>query len=190
MQNQQTSLEEDRESETGAPDPAAYKSKGGGIVEVLSDLLTDAETQLEEARKKEEDNQFNYDTLKLELEDAIKFSNKELDKTEKKKAETEETKGVTVGDLDVVMKGLGEDIQQLADTHHDCMTKAEDFEMETQARAAELKAIAKAKQIIQEMTGGAAKQSYSLAQEDDDDESFLQVGLKTHSDLASFEAVR
>jgi len=171
MQNQQTSLEEDRESETGAPDPAAYKSKGGGIVEVLSDLLTDAETQLEEARKKEEDNQFNYDTLKLELEDAIKFSNKELDKTEKKKAETEETKGVSQGDLDVVMKGLGEDMQQLADTHHDCMTKAEDFEMETSARAAELKAIAKAKKIIQEMTGGAAGQSYSLAQEDDDDDT-------------------
>merc|ERR1719265_2337913 len=157
-------------------------SKGGGIVEVLSDLLTDAETQLEEARKKEEDNQFNYDTLKLELEDAIKFSNKEFDKTEKKKAETEETKGVSQGDLDVVMKGLAEDMQQLADTHHDCMTKAEDFEMETQARTAELKAIAKAKKIIQEMTGGAAKQSYSLAQENDDDESFLQVSLKTHSD--------
>merc|ERR1719428_1062117 len=188
--NHESSLEEDRESETGAPDPAAYKSKGGGIVEVLSDLLTDAETQLEEARKKEEDNQFNYDTLKLELEDAIKFSNKELDKTEKKKAETEETKGVSQGDLDVVMKGLGEDMQQLADTHHDCMTKAEDFEMETQARAAELKAIAKAKKIIQEMTGGAAGQTYSLAEDDDDDTSFLQVSMKTHSDLASFEAVR
>merc|ERR1719428_384558 len=186
--NHESSLEEDRESETGAPDPAAYKSKGGGIVEVLSDLLTDAQTQLEEARKKEEDNQFNYDTLKLELEDAIKFSNKELDKTEKKKAETEETKGVSQGDLDVVMKGLGEDMQQLADTHHDCMTKAEDFEMETQARAAELKALAKAKKIIVEMTGGAGGQTYSLTQEDET--SFLQVSLKTHSDMASFEAVR
>merc|ERR1719158_2515920 len=40
------------------------------------------------------------------------------------------------------------------------------------------------------MTGGAAGQTYSLAQENDDDESFLQVSLKTHSDLASFEAVR
>merc|ERR1719428_1944231 len=188
--NHETTLEEDQAADTGAPDPAAYKSKGGGIVEVLNDLLTDASTQLEDIRKKEEDNQFNFDTLKLELEDAIKFSNKELDKTEKKKAETEETKGVSQGDLDVVMKGLAEDMQQLADTHHDCMTKAEDFEMETQARAAELKAIAKAKKIIQEMTGGAAGQTYSLAQENDDDESFLQVSLKTHSDLASFEAVR
>merc|ERR1719502_1279762 len=112
--NRDTTLQEDHDAEMGAPDPAAYKSKGGGIVEALNDLLTDAQTQLEEARKKETDNQFNYDTLKLELEDAIKFGNKELDKTEKKKAETEETKGVTVGDLDVVMKGLAEDMQQLA----------------------------------------------------------------------------
>merc|ERR1719428_2677736 len=94
----QTTLEEDQAAETGAPDPAAYKSKGGGIVEVLNDLLTDASTQLEDIRKKETDNKFNYETLKLELEDAIKFSNKELAKTEKSKAATEETKGVAEGD--------------------------------------------------------------------------------------------
>merc|ERR1719265_1007739 len=185
-----TTLEEDKEdAETGAPDPAVYKSKAGGIIEVLNDLLTDAQTQLEEARKKETDNQFNYDTLKLELEDAIKFGNKELDKTEKKKAEAAETKSVSEGDLAVVMKALGEDIQQLADTHHDCMTKAEDFEIETKSRAEELKAIATAKKIITEMTGGATAQTYSLAEEDDE-ASFIQVSMKTHSDLANFEAVR
>merc|ERR1719197_2294703 len=48
-----TTLEEDHDAETGAPDPAAYKSKGGGIVEVLNDLLTDASTQLDTARKTE-----------------------------------------------------------------------------------------------------------------------------------------
>jgi len=183
----ETTLEEDHDAETGAPDPAAYKSKGGGIVEVLNDLLTDAQTQLDEARKKETDNKFNYETLKLELEDAIKFGNAELAKTEKKKAATEETKGVAEGDLSVVNKALSEDIQQLADTHHDCMTKAQDFETEMQSRAEELKAIATAKKIIQEMTGGAGAQTYSLAQEDG--ASFLQVGMKTRSD-ASFEAVR
>merc|ERR1719224_168400 len=68
------------------------------------------------------------------------------------------------------------------------MTKAQDFETETQSRGEELKAIATAKKIIQEMTGGAAGQTYSLAQEEET--SFLQVSLKTHSDLVSFEAVR
>merc|ERR1719443_1795796 len=100
-----TTLEEDHDAETGAPDPAAYKSKGGGIVEALNDLLTDAQTQLDEARKKETDNKFNYETLKLELEDAIKFGNKELAKTEKKKAAASETKGVREL-LDVLVQGL------------------------------------------------------------------------------------
>merc|ERR1719393_997794 len=182
-----TTLEEDHDAETGAPDPAAYKSKGGGIVEVLNDLLTDASTQLDTARKTETDSQFNFDTLKLELEDAIKFGNEELAKTEKKKAAAAETKGVTQGDLDVVMKALAEDIKTLADTHHDCMTKAQDFETETQSRAEELKAIATAKKIIIEMTGGAGAQTYSLVQQDEP--SFLQVQMKTKSDM-SFEAVR
>merc|ERR1719443_1302224 len=175
-----TTLEEDHAAELGAPDPAVYKSKGGGIVEVLNDLLTDAQTQLDEARKKETDNKFNYETLKLELDDAIKFGNKELAKTEKKKAATEETKGVAEGDLSVVNKALAEDMKQLADTHHDCMTKAQDFETETQSRGEELKAIATAKKIIMEMTGGAGSQTYSLVQEDA--ASFLQVGMKTRSD--------
>jgi len=188
--NHETTLQEDHDAETaelGAPDPAVYKSKGGGIVEVLSDLLTDAQSQLDEARKTETDSQFNFDTLKLELEDAIKFGNKELAKTEKKKAAAAETKGVTQGDLDVVMKALAEDIKTLADTHHDCMTKAQDFETETQSRAEELKAIATAKKIIIEMTGGAGAQTYSLVQQDEP--SFLQVQMKTKSDM-SFEAVR
>merc|ERR1719321_1031793 len=66
------------------------------------------------------------------------------------------------------------------------MTKAQAFEAETQARAEELKALATAKKIITEMTGGAAGQSYS----------FLQVNTKTVSrirtraDLTNFEVVR
>merc|ERR1719281_1749489 len=52
------------------------------------------------------------------------------------------------------------------------------------SRAEELKALAEAKKIISEMTGGAASQSYS----------FLQLAsesrIKTRADLANFEAVR
>jgi len=186
-----TTLQQDHDEETGAPDPAAYKSKGGGIVEVLGGLLTDAQNSLAEVRGVETDNQYNFETLKVELDDAIKFGNKELDKYQKKKAEAEEEKGVTEGDLSVVMKALGEDIQQLADTHHDCMTKAQDFEAETNERQSELAAIAKAKKIIQETTGGAAGQTYSYAQEDNET-SFLQVDqrIQSHSDLVNFEAVR
>merc|ERR1719310_1291434 len=64
------------------------------------------------------------------------------------------------------------------------MTKATDFEAETASRGEELKAIAEAKKIIIEMTGGATAQTYS----------FLQVAahsrLRTRADLANFEAVK
>jgi len=188
--NRDTTLEEDHDAEAvGAPDPAAYKSKSGGIVDVLNDLLTDAQTQLDEARKVEKDSQFNFDVLKVELADAIKFGKKELAKTEKKKNESNEAKSVTEGELSVVTKQLNEDLTQRADTHHDCMTKAQDFETETMERGEELKAIATAKKIVQETTGGAGGQSYSLAQEDGD-ASFLQVSMKSRALEANFQAVR
>merc|ERR1740115_132610 len=67
------------------------------------------------------------------------------------------------------------------------MTKSEDFEAEKKSRAEELKALAAAKQVIAEATGGAADLSYGLVQT-----SFLQVNSKINSgaDLANFEAVR
>jgi len=179
----ETTMAEDF-AEAGAPDPAVYKNHGGGIVEVLNDLLEDAQGQLAEARKKETESQHNYDILKVEIDDAIKFGKKELDKAQKKKAEAGQTQATAEGDLAVTNKALSEDMQQLADTHHDCMTKAQDFEMATKSRGEELKALAEAKKIITEMTGGAAGQTYS----------FLQVAsesrIKTRADLANFEVVR
>jgi len=182
LQSQQENGDDD--AELGAPAPDAYKSKSGGIVDVLNDLLADAEGQLEDARKKESNLQNNYEMLKLELEDAIKFGNQEMDKTKKANAACEETKAEAEGELEVVNKDLAEDIKLLADTHQECMTKATDFEAETASRGEELKVIAQAKKIIIEATGGATAQTYS----------FLQVmaksQLRTRADLANFEAVK
>merc|ERR1719265_1633364 len=114
-QSHQTTLAEDF-AETGAPDPAAYKNHGGGIVAVLNDMLADAQDQLEECRKKEMDSKHNYEVLKVELDDAIKFGKKELDKTQKEKAEHGQIKATAEGDLAVTQKSLAEDMK-LADTH-------------------------------------------------------------------------
>jgi len=64
----------------------------------------------------------------------------------------------------------------LAGVHHDCMTKASDFEAETKSRGEELKAIAEAKKIIIEATGGAASAA-----------SFLQL---SRASSPNFHAVR
>merc|ERR1719420_2816510 len=84
VQNQQEN--EDDDAELGAPAAKTYESKSGGIVEVLNDLLADAEGQLSDLRKKENNLQNNYEMLKMELTDAIKFGNAEMDKTKKANA--------------------------------------------------------------------------------------------------------
>merc|ERR1719217_1766627 len=167
VQSQESS--QDSDEELGAPDPAVYKNKSGGIVDVLNDILEKAEAQLADCRKKEMNNLHNFELLKQELEDSIKFANKEMDKAKKGKAEAGETKATAEGDLAVTLKGLAEDTAQLADTHHSCMTQAQDFEAATKSRGEELKALAEAKKVILEMTGGATAQTYDFAQ------SFLQT---------------
>jgi len=182
LQSQQESG--DNDAEFGAPDPAVYKSKSGGIVDVLNDLLADAEGQLEDARKKESNLQNNYEMLKLELEDVMKFGGQEMDKAKKANAALAETKAEAEGDLEVTNKALAEDIKQLAETHQECMTKATDFEAETASRGEELKVLAQAKKIIIEATGGATAQTYS----------FLQLTttsrLRSRADLANLEALK
>merc|ERR1719171_2593293 len=78
--------------------------------------------------------------------------------------------------------------KELADLHADCMEKAQDFEMEVKSRAEELKALAEAKKVIKEPTGGeggAEDLTYDLNQEG---VSLLQVS--SGADLANFEAMR
>ena len=141
-----------------------------------------AEAQLEEARGKETADLNAFAMLKQSLEDEIKFANKEMSEAKASMAASGEKKAAAEGDLGITSKALETDITALADLHQDCMTKATEFEAETKSRGEELAAIAKAKQIIEEMTSGAADQSYS----------FVQVSSKITSKvgLAQFEAAR
>merc|ERR1719322_105805 len=97
-------------------------------------------------------------------------------------AESSEKKATAEGDLDVTSKSLKVDTSTLADLHQECMTKAQDFEAETESRGEELKALGVAKKAITDNTAGAAKQSYGLNQV-----SLLQMSSGT--DLASVEAI-
>jgi hypothetical protein len=121
--------------------------------------------------------------LKQSLTDAIEFAEKDMDKAKKGLAESQEKKAVAEGDLDVASKDLAEDIKTKSTLHQDCMTAAEEFEMAVKSRGEELQALATAKKVIKESTGGAAEQTYGLNQV-----SFLQ--LESSADLAKFEAVR
>jgi uncharacterized coiled-coil DUF342 family protein len=173
----------DSDSEMGAPAAQVYEGHSDGIIGTLEGLTEKAEGQLDKARKTESTAVQNYQMLKQSLMDEIKFANKDMDKAKKGLAESQEKKAGAEGDLEVTSKDLAEDVQAKSTLHQDCMAAAEEFELSTKSRGEELKALATAKKVIQETTGGAAGQSYGFSQL-----SFLQVA--SSADLAKIEAVR
>merc|ERR1719420_1871760 len=97
----------------------------------------------------------NFELLEQSLKDQIKFDTEEMGEAKKAKATAE-------GDLEATQKDLAETKKVLKDTQMQCMTEAAAHEAAQKSRAEELKAIATAKKILQEMTGGAASRSYSF----------------------------
>jgi hypothetical protein len=180
--------EEDGSEELSAPAGAVYESKSGNIIETLEGLLDKAKSELESARDKEKKSLNAFGMLKQSLTDELKFANKDLASTKKSLAETSELKATSEGDLQNTNRDLAEDEKDLDTTHHDCMTKAEEYEAEVASRTEELKALAAAEKAIADKTGGAESQSYGL-----DQMSLFQLGrssLKTRVDLNNFEAIR
>jgi len=171
LQAQTEAGDEDLELQpAGAPDPAAYKSHSGGIVETLEDMLEKAKAELADAQKAEMNSKFDYEQLKQKLEDAMKFGTKELDETKAAKAAAEEAKAVAENDLAVAEKATAEGSKHLSDLQNECMTKATEYEESQHSRQEELTALATAKKILEEKTGGASGREYS----------FIQLKSKTH----------
>jgi len=123
--------------------------------------------------------------LKQSLEDSIRFEEKDMADGKKGLAEAGEKKASAEGDLEVTSKDLAQDIADKKDLHHNCMTKASDFEAETKSRGEELAALAEAKKVIKEATGGAEEQSYGLSQV-----SFLQRSQESSPQRAAVRFVR
>jgi len=119
--------------------------------------------------------------LAQSLNDQLDADNKDMTSEKSLKASTEENKAVAEGDLAETVKGLAEDNKALATASSTCMTVAADHEATVKSRTEELTAIATAKKIIGETTGGAVGQSYS----------FVQVAsqMQTRADLANMEVV-
>merc|ERR1719222_1063727 len=159
-----TALVQTDDSDTGAPAASVYEGHSDGIIGTLEGLTEKAEGQLDKARKTETTSLQNYQMLKQSLTDEIEFAEKDMDKAKKRLAESQEKKAAAEGDLDVTSKDLAEDIKTKSTLHQDCMTAAEEFELATKSRGEELKALATAKKVIKESTGGAASQSYGLNQ--------------------------
>jgi len=160
---------DDTGSMLGAPSAAAYESHSAGLVDTLEGLLDKAESQLSDLRKEEATSKHSYEMMKQSLDDRIANCNKELDDAKSDKSESAESKATNEKALEKTEASLASDTQMLSELHHNCMTRATEFEEETSSRADELKALAEAKKIISESTGGAESLSYGGAA------SFVQV---------------
>merc|ERR1719191_2576162 len=167
LQATQGSSDSDLEFQpAGAPDPAAYKSKSGGILSVLEDMLEKAKAELATAQKAEMNAAFDFKMLKQKIEDAVAFGEKTLAETKAAKAAAEEAKAVAEGELETASKNLADDETHLKDLQQECMTASEEDTEKKKDRAEELEALATAKKILEEKTGAAADRAYS----------FLQIG--------------
>merc|ERR1719364_462405 len=165
LQATQGSSDSDLELQPGgAPDPAAYKSKSGGILSVLEDMLEKAKAELASAQKAEMNSAFDFKMLKQKLEDAIAFGEKTLAETKKAKAAAEEAKAVAEGELETASKNLADDETHLKHLQQECMTAAEEDTESKTSRAEELEALGTAKKILEEKTGAAADRAYSFIQ--------------------------
>jgi len=182
VQDAQKAQDNSDDEDLGAPAADVYKSHSGNILETLQDLTEKAEAQLADARNTETSNLNHFQMLKQSLEDSIRVETGELKDAQKEIGACQGRKSAATGDLAVTSSDLAAGEQTKATLHHNCMTKASTFEAETKSRGEELKALAEAKKVIEEATGGAA-----LAQA-----SFLQTDrsrLNSGADLASFEVV-
>merc|ERR1719453_506666 len=175
---QSQTAEDDLELQpAGAPDPAAYKSKSGGIVDTLEDMLEKAKAELADAQKAEMNSKFDYDMLKQKLEDAMAFGTKELGETKAAKAAAEEAKATAENELAVAEKAAAEGTKHLNDLQNECMTAATEYETSQHSREEELTALATAKKILEEKTGGATDREYA----------FIQIKSSAHAGARSKE---
>jgi len=154
-----------------APAPKAYESQSGGILDTLEDMKEKAVAMRNKGQKEEMNAKHAFEMLKQSLENSIAQDKKEMGEAKATKAGAEEAKATAEGDLSITSKELAADEKYLSDLSTDCQSKAADWEVSVKSRAEELQALADAKKLIVEKTGGAEARAYG----------FIQQGSKARS---------
>jgi len=169
LQSEEEFRNEEEEEGVDAPAVRAYESHSGSIMDILEDMQEKAEGMLSEARKTEVNARHTNELLAQSLNNELKVQNEDLSTTKLHLSDANESKATAEGDLAVTAKGLEEDKVYLKELTANCQQRAQDSEISQKSRAEEIKALAEARKIIEEATGGSSKRQYS---------SFFQVGAK------------
>jgi hypothetical protein len=179
------SQDDDDDDDTGAPDAAVYQKKPTiPIEDILQGMKDKADGELADLRKVETQAHHSFSMLRSSLETKISADTKNLSDEKSGVAAAKQGKAEAEGDLSMTSKDLASAKDALATTHRDCLTVASDHEVSIRARQDELKVIAEAKKILEESTGAAISQSYSLLQI-----RVLQSRIKSSADLKNNEVV-
>mmetsp|Transcript_48407 Transcript_48407/g.89157 ORF Transcript_48407/g.89157 Transcript_48407/m.89157 type:complete len:699 (+) Transcript_48407:76-2172(+) len=155
---------EDDDEELGAPAAATYKTHSSSILDILEDMKDKAEEELASLRKAEMEAAHKYDMLKQSLTDQGAALTKELGETKSDKAEAGECMAQQKSDLGVATADLKKAEETKANVEEDCATTAADHKASMEGRAEELATIAKAIEVISNMTGAAEGRVYSFVQ--------------------------
>lgn len=162
----------------GAPAPEAYKSHSSAIFDTLEDMKDKAKELRNDAQKAEMNAAHAFNMLRQSLENALAVDGKEFDEAKKAKAAAAEAKASAEGDLAMTKKKISETEQYLQDIGSDCQQKAADHEASAKSRQEEIEALAKARKVISDMTGGAEDRTYGFIQVKDGMADTADAGTK------------
>jgi hypothetical protein len=146
-----------------------YSSHSGGIVETLEDMKAKAEDQLSTARKGAMESKYNYDMVKMSLEQEIKNLKAQLASATAAKAATTEALGKAKGDLAGVQNSKAADEEYLSATKMQCESTASAWALRQKDAAGETAAIEKAKEILASGVKAFIQTSVKARTVDEDD---------------------
>jgi hypothetical protein len=129
-------------------------------LDLLEDLKQKAEKQLSELRREETNSRFNFESMKMALQDQIVISNKEIVDTKEAANIATETKAIAEGDLAIVVKELTGDKERLTRLERECATAASEHDGEVKKRTEEIETIQKAIVILKRLLGDGPMPSF------------------------------
>jgi len=159
-------LQQDPELDYAAPEANAYEFQSGGVVDMLEKLNDEFSKKKTELEKDELSAQQGFEQIMQQLADNIENGQFEIAKKTKHRAQTQQSKAESEGDLAQTTADRAEDQKYLDDTVALCTQKTSDFESRQALRAGEIEAISKAIEIIgsQAVAGSGDKHLPALMQ--------------------------
>merc|ERR1719506_1062789 len=129
---------------------AAFTSQGGGILDMLGELKTEAEDSLSTTRKSEMESSHKFEMLKMSLETELKNMKERLSDATNERSGEEQSKASNMEELAETQKSLAADEAYLAELNQSCAVKAKEWAARQKQASEEQAAIEKAKEILTE----------------------------------------